>query len=642
MLSQHFLELSKEVGLDHVAVDLDLMSGGIAFFDYNNDGFDDLYCTGGEQADKLYENNGDGTFSDITEKVGLNVLAEVKTMGVVTGDINNDGFQEILITTTSLFRSYLFLNNSGQFFTEIGEEAGLTDQFFGSSAAMGDYDLDGDLDIYIGEYVTGFIENGFWVSVIEPQQYFYRNNGNNTFTNVASELGVSGSGTALAVSFSDVDFDGDPDLLVGNDFGFVYKPNELFINNYPVASFTEISEQANWDLAINSMGLACGDYDEDGDLDYYVTNIGSNHLLTQEGRLEFIESAAIVGVEDSQTTSWGTAFFDYNNDTWLDLFVSNGPIVRNKDQLHQNRLFEGGATGMFTEVSEFQNLNNTQIARGMAVSDYNNDGRLDLAVANVIQPEQTEMSGHTLLYRNENATNNWIKVKLQGEQSNHDGYGALVKVVIGNRSWIREIQGGSSYLSNHTSLAHFGLNAFTRVDSLIVYWPGKRKEVFIDLPVNKTFLIWEGKELFFRHAEVKTVCPGDLVEVNGRFLSKAGVYTDTLNTRSSSFREIKITHVKLQVDHPDCLPIDEESSCYTVFPNPFKRQIIIQRRCQTEQEIKITLVNFLGREVYHSNISGMGQSEDINLQIYDTVPTGFYIIRIQQGTVVEWKKIIKL
>ena len=389
------------------------------------------------------------------------------------------------------------------------------------------------------------------------------------------------------------------------------------------------------------MGIACGDYDRDGDLDYYITDIGDNHLLARDENLRFTQSAENAEVEDEQTTSWGTAFFDYNNDGWLDLFVSNGPIVRDKHELHPNRLFEGTPNGRFREVSGVQRLDDTWNARGMAISDYDNDGKLDLAVANVVLPGEEDGSSRLLLYRNENQSGNWIKIKLQGHQSNRDGCGSMIKVVSNGEDWIQELQSGSSYLSSHSGVIHFGLGEHTVVDSLIVFWPGKQKEIFHDLPVNKTYLVHEGKEIYFRNAQVKKICPGERINVNGKSLSSEGIYSDTLESELSTMREILLTHIRFREDENGCKFFVTASTCYNVFPNPFQEQIFIQQQCGTEPKVTLDLMDYTGKRIYSGLFSDIGLWEDINLNL-SSIPSGIYMLSIKNEEKTELKKIIKI
>ncbi|MCG8671421.1 MAG: VCBS repeat-containing protein, partial [Pseudomonadales bacterium] len=276
-LQAQFLEESKDVGIEHVCHDPNQMSAGVAFFDFNNDGFEDIVVTGSVNRNKVFENQGDGTFSDVTEVLDLEEIHNFNTTGVITADFDNDGFTDLYFGTYLGDRSYLFWNEDGKRFKEAAVSAGLDDMFMGTSFAVADYNLDGYLDLYAGNY--------------GGSDFLYKNNGDRTFSNQGHLLDYGeGVGSALAVTFSDVDTDGDMDILLGNEFDQIPQlSNLLFINNYPENSFTEVSELMSWDLRINTMGIATGDYDEDGDFDYYVTDISDNYFFQKNEGLKLEE-----------------------------------------------------------------------------------------------------------------------------------------------------------------------------------------------------------------------------------------------------------------------------------------------------------------------------------------------------------------
>lgn len=286
---QMFTDVSLSVGIDHRAIPSDLLftaQGGGAWFDYDMDGDEDLYLTGGAYSDALYENDGNGNFIDVTNSAGFSAMAAVNTMGVVTGDIDNDGYREIFITTEDSHSNHLFYNNGDGTFTDISVSSNTDQGGNSNTATFGDFNLDGYLDLY----VTNWAVDTFDLSEIESfptppefmlsldsipamQNYLYVNNGDLTFTEQCGPLGVADpTGLGLAPTFTDFDNDHDPDLMVGNDFGSVdgNSPNHLFENTYPVIGFTDVSESYDFDVGMASMGIAIGDYDEDGDLDYLL------------------------------------------------------------------------------------------------------------------------------------------------------------------------------------------------------------------------------------------------------------------------------------------------------------------------------------------------------------------------------------
>ena len=502
--AQDFREVSRSVGIDHVCYDPNRVCGGAAFFDYDGDGWEDLYVTGGLRPDKLYRNKGDGTFRDATAEAGLAILGEVTTVGVTAGDVDNDGDQDLFVTTAEEHGNYLFRNNGDGTFTDVSEEAGITGDDWSAAVALGDIDRDGWLDIYVANYALydGLPYDEHLTGGIPNQ--LYRNNGDGTFSEVAESLGLDNSdGLTLGLVFGDLNRDQLVDLYVANDFGQIFLPNGLYLNERGV--FKEVAEASGTDADINGMGVAIGDYDEDGDFDLFVSNIDRNRLYenVSDNPLRFEDVAIARAVADSLATSWGAAFLDYDNDTYLDLMVANGRVLPSYNladpkralrliQPHENRLYRGSAGGVLTDMSRAAGVGDSTRGRGLAYADYDHDGDLDVFVAIVTKRENT--SAHSLLYRNEvGDRKNWLKVELEGSESNRDAVGSTVELVAGERRWLRQLVGGSSYVSRSTNVVHFGLGERAAADSLIVYWPSGRREAFGSVAANQTVRIVEGR-----------------------------------------------------------------------------------------------------------------------------------------------------
>ncbi|MFT7154731.1 MAG: hypothetical protein ACI9Z7_001806, partial [Alteromonas macleodii] len=446
-----FNEESVQSGILHSYVHLFQIGGGVAIFDFDNDGWEDIYFTGGEQSDKLYQNLGTGQFQDITIASGISAFAEVETSGVTTGDIDNDGHREILVTSLLGNPNVLLYNNGDGTFQQIPLPENGT-EYWSAVAAFGDVNQDGFLDILIGNYIyeSGFIqENGSVVGFDHDcsANRLYLSNGDLTFSDVSNIYGIDDTGCTLAVAFTDYDNDSDPDVLLSNDFGEWGQPNQLFQNDFPVPFYNNLSIQQNMDFPMYGMGIAIGDYDKDLDLDYYQTNIGSNRL-SKNGPNGFTDVTEFAGVQNDSldglnTTSWGTFFADLDNDSWLDLFVANGVIpaaqlIANV-ALDPNKLYHNSGDGTFEDITASANVGSLLKGRGAAYGDLDKDGKLDILVNNLSNGE--EQSQVNLFHNTTINTNHWLGVKLTGVQSNRDAFGSHVKIVLGNDSWIQELSG---------------------------------------------------------------------------------------------------------------------------------------------------------------------------------------------------------
>lgn len=357
------------------------------------------------------------------------------------------------------------------------------------TASFGDFNRDGNLDIYCGNYAK-YLTVPFYSTIFAGyQNNLYLNNGNNTFTNVTAAYSMINTGSTLATTFTDFDNDSDMDVIVANDFGALYGGNVLYSNDYPTVDYSNISVTSGISEQISSMGIAVGDFDEDLDLDYYITNMMENihHINNSDGT--FTEDAANANNEAATVVSWGTFYFDYDNDTYLDLFVASGGIM-NLALPQSNVLFENEQNGTFTDVALAEGIEDTLRSRGAIFGDIDNDGDLDILVVNT---EFDAPSGQNIsIYKNNtDGAKNWIKIDLTGTLSNIDAFGAHVRITSNGKSWMREIDGGSSYLSHCSAIAHFGLGNFTTVDSIIVTWPNGTVQVELNPAVNQLHAITE-------------------------------------------------------------------------------------------------------------------------------------------------------
>ncbi|HSI77987.1 MAG TPA: ASPIC/UnbV domain-containing protein, partial [Lunatimonas sp.] len=356
--------------------------------------------------------------------------------------------------------------------------------------------FDGRFDEYLGAIPEG--------DRAPAHDLLYINTGGR-FVEVSESYGLTHSGFGFGGVFTDFDNDGDMDLIVINDFGYMATPNLLYRNELPQPTFADVSKSSGFDLGINAMGVAVGDYDMDGYIDYFISNISSSPFLINPGKnnapfenrtRQLGTSYPLIYTADGEmvsTISWGANFFDYDNDLDLDLFIANGSlnpsIVPNPNLLleNMNRQFvlNGPSSGIFDE----------SIGRGSVTFDFDNDGYLDLLVVNQSPVQETDSEGvmkGVSLYRNQGGSNNWLKVKLLGEAADKNGIGSRIEVYVAGKKLIREIDGGSSHLSQNSTISHFGLEKFAKVDSLIVRWIGGTDQILYDLEVNQLIEIKQG------------------------------------------------------------------------------------------------------------------------------------------------------
>ncbi len=503
---------------------MDAMCGGIAVFDYDNDGWPDIFLvngatleelkTGKSPASKLYHNNHDGTFTDVTEKAGL--AHRGWCFGAAVGDYDNDGWDDLYITC--LTGSFLYKNNGDGTFRDVTAQAGVGNAGrWGTSAAFGDYDRDGFLDLYVANYVDLDLNNlpkfgstpfcqyrGIPVScgprgLAGSRDRLYHNNGDGTFTDVTEKMGIdTESYYGLGVIWADYDGDGWPDVYVANDSS----PSLLYHNNEG-KSFTETGLTAGVALSSDGreqagMGVDFGDYDNDGWPDLVKTNFSddANNLYHNngDGTFEDQAGAAGFGAVSIPFLAFGVRFLDYDNDGWKDIFVADGHVNPQVDEhalgityAQRPLLFHNLRKGRFEEIGLRAGpaLRQRRVSRGLAVADFNNDGALGVLLSNLD-------AGPTLLRNAAKARGHWLRLKLIGTKSNRDGYGARVEVLAGGLKQMDEVRANSSYLSASDARLHFGLGAATSVEQVVIHWPSGLVEKMTALPVDREVVIREG------------------------------------------------------------------------------------------------------------------------------------------------------
>ena len=498
------------------------LGSGVAFLDYDNDGWPDIFLVNGmdwpghsvkHSTPKLYHNNHDGTFTDVTHKAGLDV--EMYGMGVAVGDYDNDGYDDLFVT--ALGQNRLFHNNGNGTFTDVTQKAGLAGPHeLSTSAAWVDYDKDGKLDLVVGNYVQWSQETDLYCtldgkskSYCTPESYkgtaarLWHNRGNGTFEDVTQKAGLGDpTSKTMGIVVFDYDNDGWPDLLFSNDT----QPNKLYRNNGN-GTFTEkgviagvaFSEDG---VARAGMGVDAADYDHSGYPSVMITNF-SNQMLSlyhNEGKGLFVDEApqSEIGRATLTTLGFGCFFFDYDLDGWQDILVANGHIDPEIQRVQANvkyamppHLFRNLGKGKFEEVTKSmgQEFTAPRVARGAAYADIANDGRLDVLFST--------NGGPAYLFKNEaapgSAANRSLRVKLVGVKSNRDGIGTLVRLTSGGATQTQMLRSGSSYLSSSELVLTFGVAQHDKADAIEIRWPSGQIDHLSNIGVAQTITVTEGK-----------------------------------------------------------------------------------------------------------------------------------------------------
>jgi hypothetical protein len=510
MAQTTFSNRASELGFQHSHDIMVQMGGGVVIFDFNNDQLEDVFLTGGNSISALYQNVGNDSFVDITLAAGLLITDSLSISGAVSGDIDNDGYRDLFLYSYYGNRNCLLRNNGDSTFTDITFSAGVQgDSLWTHSASFGDINRDGFIDLYVGQFieipivVSDSLGNLVSFNHLCIPNQLYLNNGDNTFSDAAHLLNAADTGCALSTIMTDYDLDGDADLLVVNDFGAWVAPNTLYQNNFP-NPFINVGNSSGIQTGIYGMGIAYGDYDQDADIDYYATNIGRNVLKRNMGNGQFIDTTDAAGVgnqwvqvDSLQATGWGCGFLDIDNDTKLDLYVSNGYIDAFDELMTSphdpDKLFHNNGDATFSDISYLLPQDSFSSSRGFAYADYDNDGDLDLFPVPVRVHNSSPFNYYTVYENQLNNGKHWLKIKLIGSVSNRDAYGAKIKMHLGNIQWLHEVSGQGSHCSQHSSIAHFGLDSHTVADSIIIQWPSGHTDRLYQVPSNQFIEYTEGQ-----------------------------------------------------------------------------------------------------------------------------------------------------
>ncbi|MGB7284239.1 MAG: CRTAC1 family protein [Candidatus Acidiferrum sp.] len=538
----HFADIAQKAGLTFTEVFggvntkkyiIETTGTGVAIFDYDNDGWPDIFIVNGTTLDAspgtaptshLYHNNHDGTFTDVTQKAGLTHTGWGQ--GVCVGDYDNDGWEDLYITYYG--KNVLYHNNGDGTFSDVSEKAGVagSGKSWGNGCAFVDYDRDGHLDLMIANYVDfdlatapapGDRPSCMWKGVAVmcgPQglppakNILYHNRGDGTFEDVTkkSHIDQADGHYSLSVSTLDYDNDGWPDIFVACD-----STASILYHNNRDGTFTDVAITAG--AAFNDdgraqagMGSTIADYNGDGTLDIFKTNFSddTSTLYRNNGNGTFDDVTFPAGLGlNTRYLGWGAMFFDFDNDGWPDLLLVNGHVYPEVDSQHLGSsfqepriLYHNNGNGTFTDVSANAGPGITTVhsSRGLAIGDLWNDGQLSAVISNMNSPP-------SLLVNDVRTPNHWIAFHLIGSsfdsasqkfRTNRDAIGARITMKAGGRLFVDEVRSGSSYDSNSDMRVHFGLGSITKLDSVQIRWPSGLLEKFDNLSVDKIHTIKEG------------------------------------------------------------------------------------------------------------------------------------------------------
>jgi hypothetical protein len=528
-----FTNVAAQAGLDAVTVFggsktnkylLETTGCGAAFFDYDGDGWQDVFLVNGttldgfpkgqEPTNHLYRNRGDGTFEDVTRKAGL--VQSGWGQGVCAGDYDNDGHEDLFVTYWG--QNHLYHNRGDGTFEDVTRKAGLVDRRtrWGTGCAFFDYDRDGSLDLIVANYIdmdlatapvpeSGLCRyKGIKVACGPPglqggKNALYHNRGDGTFEDVSDKSGITKASGTYGLGVSTLDFDGDgwTDVYLANDSN----PSALYRNNHD-GTFTDMGVAAGCAYSQDGkpqagMGVAIGDYDRNGTMDIFKTNFAGDtstlYSNTGDGFCEDKTFASGIGIH-TRWLGWGTGFVDLDNDGWLDLFLCNGHVYPEVEQLQTEAgykqrkvVYRNLGTGRFEDVTAALGppAMTPKAARGAAFGDFDNDGDVDVVINNVHDTPD--------LFRVESdPARHWITVKLVGTRSNRSAIGSRLRCLAGGAVQVQEVRGGGSYISQNDLRAHFGLGGAARVERLEVRWPNGLEEEWLDLAVDRIHTLKEG------------------------------------------------------------------------------------------------------------------------------------------------------
>jgi enediyne biosynthesis protein E4 len=498
---------------------------GVAIFDYDNDGWPDIFIVNGTTLESfplsaaptshLYHNNHDGTFTDVTEKAGLRHTGWGQ--GVCVGDYDNDGFEDLYVTYYG--KNVLYHNNGNGTFSDVSAKSGVagTGKAWGTGCAFVDYDRDGKLDLFVATYVDFDVTTApkpgeraecIWKGVpvmCGPRglpwgtNLLYHNRGDGTFEEVTKKAHIDKTNGHYGFSVSTIDYDEDgwPDIYVASDS----TPSILYHNNHD-GTFTDTAVVAGAAFSEDGaeqagMGSTVGDFNGDGHLDIFKTNFSDDtstlYRNNGDGTFDDVTFAAGLGLH-TQYLGWGTMFLDFDNDGWPDLLLVNGHVYPEVDKQHLGSnyeepriLYHNKGDGTFADISADAGpgIVTPRSSRGLAIGDLWNDGKLSAVISNMNEAP-------SLLVNQVRTVNHWVAIKTEGVKSNKDGIGARIRVKSGSRILVDEVRSGSSYISNNDRRVHFGLGTTVKIDWVEIRWPSGLTERFEAQAVDTILNLKEG------------------------------------------------------------------------------------------------------------------------------------------------------
>ncbi|NRB47607.1 MAG: VCBS repeat-containing protein [Saprospiraceae bacterium] len=542
-----YIDKSSEAGINNVG-----FNRGVAVVDYNNDGWEDLYFTRIDKSNILYRNNGDGTFSDISEEAGIDV--ELDSGAAVWGDLDNDGWADLVLGNRDV-PSQIFRNNGDGTFTDITEISGVSNSGKVQSVLLADVNNDSWLDIY-------------WAN-LGTENALYLNQGDGTFVDVTIPSGTSDTQLNMGAVFFDYVNVGDLDLYLSHDGD---QANILYQNDGK-GQFTDVSEAAGVNYVGQGMGVDAADFNNDGYLDLYITNLYENtlYLNNQNGTFTDLSTSAQV---DDLGMGWGTSWMDFDNDGWMDLYVSNETYFPVFGNFYDNLMYRNLGNLTFEASSSNSPLNSSAGGYGTACLDVDRDGKLDIIIAN-----SGPTDGNQLLMNQSTNEHHWVDLGLEGTLSNRDAIGARVCLFSQDLQLCDQVMAGTGYASQNSLQLHFGLGERTIIDSLVVAWPSGQQEVYTGVSIDTYYHIIEATSI-----------------------------TNTVKEEQLSAISVKI------------------------FPNPVQETLTFAADLQhTAGSSTYRIWDSLGRIIFTSELPQQLSTQQIQLAIPSTWLNGIYFLEIRQG-----------